>query len=189
MVQSVGCFLKKKSCPGGLETACFLIWIRISACMDIVIWTSMSSKVSLLYLTVQTLFRHTIKPENNRRTTVLVRPKSSQSSVLFLQTVCASKPNRAMDIPGLKEWVPQTGMVCILQPNCLPSQNLVHPRLLMHSENSLWAVLCFEPRLGFAWGNALPFKAGQGYMEHHHKQNRWWDTSAWVWPWSFLFFL
>lgn len=69
----------------------------------LVFHSDLDSVVSVLYLTVQILFRHTHKPWNNRRTAVFGLDKSSQSSVLFLHGVYASKPNRSMDIPELTE--------------------------------------------------------------------------------------
>lgn len=85
---------------GGLGTAHFLTWIPVSICVDVVIWAGMISGVSILYFTVWTLLRHAIKPENRHG-----QAKSNECSAVHLRAVYASKLNRAMAIPWVREQV------------------------------------------------------------------------------------
>ena len=79
--------------------------------------------------------------------TYLVRPKSSQWSAIPLRAVCASKLNRAMAIPWLREQVAQPSMVCSLHPNSLPSQNRVTLLTVPPGNSPGWSLLWTTLRL------------------------------------------
>lgn len=110
----------------------------------------------------------------------LFRSKSIQWGAVSLTAVCAGKLSKTVTIPWLREQVTQPGMVPIVCPNSLPSQN-----------SDLAYTASWEQLLVFSSNHAQAFlgdkRTGQGHaMEHPHKQNRWSCARAWVSPWSFL---